>query len=226
MRWSILVSIGIWVAAVVAGWFWLNSYQEQPALTILASTDIAELGLPVYAQFKVTQSMYLERPIMATRLIVPMYVPAEAKPLAIKLIRDDRIVYAWRYPTEYQQHAETIEVFLPFITPVMLSDQLELVFDGSAISHAEQEQAPRIFTESFNAAYPQGNYSIGENQKEGDIGLTIYEEITNNMLLAGEFAAHPIYTSVRLLRWIPLLIILSALPWLVSRFAYMPDGPV
>jgi len=52
--------------------------------------------------------------------------------------------------------------------------EVEVVIDGGAISHEEKDRAPRVFVETDDQAYPDGNYRIASNEKKGDIGLTVW----------------------------------------------------
>ena len=55
-------------------------------------------GLPVYAQFVVTQTLNIADPVVMTKLIVPIYFPADTgEQLVIDLWRYETLVSRWRY---------------------------------------------------------------------------------------------------------------------------------
>ncbi len=216
--WIIIVlHLIIWPTLAYGVFLYSSSYEEMSFVKILGSTE-KELGLPVFAQFIVTQTLFFDRPLEATRLVVPMYIPEEPLPIKISLYQNGELVSRWRYPLEKMAHQEgVIEAQLPFVFPIQLEGAYEMQFDGSEILHEEQAHAPRLFTESFDQAYPHGNYRIAENEKEGDVAMELFERKTQHVLFMEHTQANMLGTRTRVLIWISALILLACLPSVVLR---------
>lgn len=163
------MSAAVFFAAGAGLWIWLQQYEESVAVEILAPSE-PDFALPVYAQFYVTQFIELPQPMEITKLIVPMYLPSPGQLLIIELKQAGEIIQRWRLRLpDMGSH----DVPLEFDRPWTLSGQLSVMFDGQTIDHNHREQAPRLFFESADAAYPAGHYRIAQNDKQGDIGLSI-----------------------------------------------------
>ena len=156
---------------VVSGWYFLDQFEEVKVVDILAARE-ANLGLPIYAQFVATQEINLESRAVVTRLVVPVFFPAEGQELQIDLWHSGRLIQRWRYkPGEIG----LVEASLVLEPPWALAGLLEVQFSARGIGHHRAEQAPRLFVESANEQYPGGNYRVAENEKEGDISLAVME---------------------------------------------------
>ncbi len=171
--WIRIVQIVLALSVFVGGGYYATERVEEVAVNIKAATDIPDLGLPVYAQFIVTQKLQLNDIVDARALVVPMYVPVVSQPVVIRMFRNGKRLYEWDLPTDALGVAD---VYLP-LSDVLLDGDIEVQFDGSAILHEDKDLAPRLFVESQDLAYPGGNYRIANNEKEGDISLRITEEV-------------------------------------------------
>ncbi len=152
------------------GWNWLGQYQEFAAIRILAAHDVPENGMPVFAQFIVTQTLRVEEPFEATKIVVPIYWPEETEELQIDLRRNGKLVQRWRRQGEAGRTWEEVFEINP---AVWLDGDLEVVFNGSKIAHENQARAPRVFVEKADPNYPDGHYWIAENNKEGDVEMKL-----------------------------------------------------
>jgi len=155
----------------VGGWYLLDQFEENVVVDILASRE-AELGLPIYAQFVATQKVNLEYRAVVTRLVVPIYFPAEGQELQIDLRHGGRLLQRWRYKPVGSGLVEASLVLAP---PWVLDGLVEVQFSAVDIGHDRAAQAPRLFVELANEQYPGGNYRVAENEKEGDISLAVME---------------------------------------------------
>ena len=174
MKYSLYVSVGLLLAVIYAGWWWGQQYEERMAVDILASHDSPELGLRVFAQFTVTQKLLLKDVVSATRLIVPMYFPEASEWIRVDLRRNGKLVQRWRYGSGMADEIINVEFE---IEPILLLDgEVEVVFSAEHIDHDKKGRAPRIFIEKADANYPDGNYRIANNEKEGDVALALIEQ--------------------------------------------------
>lgn len=184
---------GLLLAAVVWwGWGWLREPVEQVVLSIQAPRE-TELGLPVYAQFIVTQTVQLSLPAVVSRLVVPLAVPDAQAPAVIRLKRYDQTVQEWRLGEVVSGASvgDVVDVELALRPPRLLDEGLALVFDGSEIPHAERQRAPRLMIETAGERYPAGNFRIAENGKTGDVGVTVYQLETRWHMLASHWWVYP-----------------------------------
>lgn len=170
MKYQTVIGVVLIMAALLGCAYYFTRSEEKVFLQINAANE-PELGLPVYAQFVVTQSLEVSEIFEAAALVVPMYIPVQNQDFMIFLYRNDAKVEEWELPSDIEG---VQEVQLP-LNNRLLDGNLEVVFDGSRISHDEKEVAPRLFVESLDLAYPHGNYRIADNQKEGDVGMTFVE---------------------------------------------------
>lgn len=210
-RWWWLVIIATFIAAAILGWLWVEQPEELAVIDIMASRE-PDLGLPVYAQFTVTQLVELPQPAEITKLIIPMYIPAAGQPLTISLIQDGQVLQGWRL------RLNTIglqAVYLPLDKTRILQGQLEVIFDGTAISHEAQAAAPRLFIESFDAAYLDGHYRIAANDKQGDVALLLMAQQTHGQRLAHDWRQQPTAVVQKIILLLTTLIFVSALPMIL-----------
>jgi len=193
-------------------------------LKIDGSTE-KDLSLPVFAQFIVTQTLLLERAIYATELTIPLYLPNEPLPIKISLYQDDLLVTWWRYPLDATNSKTGHAVaHLRFMTPTLLQGKIELRFDGSSISHAMQDSAPRLFTETFDDAYPRGNYRIAENEKKGDIALSVMEQKKNVDIFVSNLKRNFVSRIPLFFIFSAMLLLISCIPALVVECLFSKKG--
>ncbi|MFH1353992.1 MAG: hypothetical protein ABIH36_01770 [bacterium] len=183
MSLSSYITVLLVVLIVVGGWYWLDRYEENTVIDILASRE-EDLALPVYAQFVITQRVTLADRATVTHLVVPVYFPSNKYALKIDLLSDGKLMQRWRRGSE-AGGLEEIELVLE--PPYTLEGGLEVQFSAVDITHEEAEVAPRVFVETANEQYPGGNYRIADNEKEGDISLKFVERrrVLDRYVLAG-----------------------------------------
>lgn len=198
---------------VVGGWYILDQFEEDKVVDILAARE-ADLGLPIYAQFVATQKINLESRAVVTRLVVPVYFPAEDQELQIDLRHGDRLIQRWRYRPKTSGLTEANLVLEP---PWALEGLLEVQFSALDIGHERAAQAPRLFVELANEQYPGGNYRVAENEKEGDISLAIMERrrVLDRVLTAWQRRPLKALAQVGLTTMVALLAVL--LPGVLAR---------
>lgn len=192
--WCIAILELILVSIVV---FFIYSHasleQEQPFVTILTPVKGA-IPHPVFAQFIASQTLHWNTPARITALIIPLYIPAHAEQIKILLYQNDHLVTWWKYPIDKQARtiSATEYVSLPFVSPTTLSGNLKVVFDGTNIPYLDRAFAPGFFIEEQDSDYPEGNYSIADNQKNGDIGMQFISQQTNSELFWNQFHSEPV----------------------------------
>jgi hypothetical protein len=161
------------LSALLGVWTWLDMPEENRVIDIMASRE-PDLALPVYAQFTVTQLLDLEKPVRLHHLEVPIYFPAQTEAEMLAEVRGgQQIIWRWRIRPE---QTGVVVVHLPLLSAEPVSGQLELEFAAPGISHEGQADAPRLFVESADEQYPRGHYRIAENDKQGDVSLSLYEQ--------------------------------------------------
>ncbi|HLC49638.1 MAG TPA: hypothetical protein VJI96_04625 [Candidatus Andersenbacteria bacterium] len=214
--WTLIVLHLILWAAVGYGMFQhAINLREIPFLKILGSIE-KDLALPVYAQFVVTQALFLEKPYVATEILLPLYLPNEPLPIKILLYQNNKLVTWWKYPMgPFERYEGHKEAQLRFTSPILLEGKVEIRFDGSAIPHNLQDHAPRLFTETFDDAYPKGNYRIASNEKKGDISLAIVEQKTNYQIFTEDMKSNRLGNGIQILRWLSVLLLLACFPRIV-----------
>lgn len=215
------VALALLVGLGLLRFVWLQGTFEHEVLAILSHREV-ELALPVFSQFTVTQSLSFEEPALVDRFVIPMYVPVDAQPIRLTLRREGRVISRWTVPYKSANAAEAAatgvqEVVVPMAAPRWLTGKFELHFDGSAIEHDQQGRAPRVFTESADAAYPGGNYRIAENEKQGDVSMYAYEQVTRARHLQERWRDRPLRSAIGYLGWVPMLMLIWGLPILLVR---------
>lgn len=169
----------------------------------------------MFAQFTATQKLTLDRPVLVSNLIVPLYVPEHSQPLKIRLYNQGRVVGSWVYSARTNQKG-IIEASLPITVPILLESKVEVLFDGSAILYDDKDRAPRLFIESEDSIYPYGNYRIAGNEKQGDVSLKMVEEKQQYILWLERFhkdaqgflwPLFPLFAAVLLILKLPSLLI-------------------
>ncbi|MEX1997141.1 MAG: hypothetical protein WEA04_00475 [Candidatus Andersenbacteria bacterium] len=210
-----MISACLVVVSAGIGIWQLREFVEQPAVAIDASRE-PELGLPVYAQFIVTQTIKMEEPTLVNKIRIPIYISSGSLPITVRLMRNENLVQEWQSPVDTMGIVEAEFLLTP---PALLDGNIEVQFDGREISHNQKDTAPRLFTESFDAAYAQGNYRIAQNEKQGDVGLILYEEKTRAALFVDDFQESPLPQLARVCVWLSVLTLIAALPHSLTRRA-------
>lgn len=212
MRWAYFLSV-VLVALVISGvvW-WVDQTIERPALIIQAAHDVPELGLPVYAQFVVTQRVQIDRPRQITRLALPMYRPTGGKTIDVRLLQEERVIQQWHEVP--RNSGEVVEVNLSFPEARELQGELEVQFEGMRISARDPALAPRVFVEPADGNYPEGNYRVAANEKEGDIGMTWYEQVTRGEVWLEHFRSKPMVAIEEFLVGLAAVLLLASTPFI------------
>lgn len=184
------------------------SHEEAVGLEIRAPHDKPDQGLPVFAQFTVTQRLIGVEPMEAVRLEVPVYWPEDSEWLKVDLLQDGELRGRWRVQPPEQD--VITEMQLAFMSPVRLEGDLEVKFSGEHIAHEDQAKAPRIFIESADYVFPNGNYRIAENEKEGDVAVVFVGQIKRIELFAYKLHRKPSEFFSDVSRVVLLLLLLGA----------------
>lgn len=215
------LSTGVFLLALITTasvYGYQMGYDEQyRAVNIQASREVGS-NLPVYAQFKVIQSLYLDEAARVSRIEVPLLVPDDMGLMNVFLRQKEREIARWQLSYQFFNNEPGVkEAVFNLEKETWLSGELEIEFDGAAISHPDKAIAPGLFVEPQDFAYPQGNYRIANNAKEGDVSLTIYAERSRWEAVKRRWAGQPtelgIWVGTRLL----LFLVLAALPEIILR---------
>lgn len=213
----VLFHLLLWVSVAWGIYTYAVATREASFLKILGSTE-KDLSLPVFAQFVVTQTLFFDRPLVATELIIPLYLPNEPLPMKVSLYQDGRLVTWWRYPLKPIEYSEGYKVaHLQFLIPTILQGKMEVRFDGSSLGYDQQAHAPRLFTETFDAAYPYGNYRIAQNDKKGDIALEFMEQKTNYEIFVQDIGRNALGRGTQAILCFCALILLACLPSMIAN---------
>src|SRR5688572_22421170 len=87
------VSSAILLGFALVAWWYLTEKIEITAVEITAALDVPERGLPVWAQFEVTQTLELLAPLTITKMVIPLYAPEQlSEPFIVELWRYDTLV--------------------------------------------------------------------------------------------------------------------------------------
>jgi len=157
-----IVFVTFWVIVLTLLLGYLFSRDEFEAVSIMAATDVLDEGKQVYAQFVYAQRLVLPDPVRVSRVDIPMYVTDE-RPI-VRVYQAGVLVQEW--------DADTLEYV--FIEPRELIGTLDVELDGGHIAHADIDRAPRVFVESADYVYPNGNFRVASNEKQGDIAMTLH----------------------------------------------------
>lgn len=186
--------------------------EENTVIDILAARE-AELGLPVYAQFVVTQSLKLPETSAPRSLVIPVYWPSREHSLIIDLLKEGNSLWRWRV-IEHDAGILELNLSLPVLKEA--SGNLEVRFVSDA-THETAEQAPRLFIESADEQYPDGNYRIADNAKAGDVSLRIVEQRTVGDRFFNNWQRRPLRQTAELGRWLLIGLLLLISPSVLGR---------
>src|SRR3989344_8812289 len=116
--------------------------EQYRAVHIQASRE-GEESLPVYAQFKVTQTLKLDEVARVTRINVPISVPTNMGLMDVVLRQKEKEIGRWQLSYQYFDSDPGIkETVLEIRDNRWLAGEVEIEFDGSAIAHADKAIAP------------------------------------------------------------------------------------
>lgn len=168
-----LMSLTI-IAGLMAGWWSAAKRIEEYALIDILANREVEAAMKIYAQFNATQTIAMKKDETIKKVIIPLYLPANAKSIDITLRQEREIISQWELANQTDLAKEGIaEVELSLPDNKWLAGEYALTFDGRTLDYAEQDQAPRVFIEKDNSRYAAGSYWVASNNKEGDISLKV-----------------------------------------------------
>jgi hypothetical protein len=207
------MSSAIVLGFALVAWWHLTEKIEITAVEITAALDVPERGLPVWAQFEVTQTLELSAPVTITKMVIPLYVPEQlSEPLIIELWRYDTLVQRWHYQPE---KTETVTPITFSLTPPRLLDgKMAVRFNGAAIPYQDQGKAPRIFIESSDEYYSPGNYYVAQNKKQGDVALRLYHDTTRFNRFLASLRQQPGRALNQFFSWLLLALLAGVAPYI------------
>ena len=82
-----LFSMIIVVLIILWCWSYLMEYDEYKAVEILASREI-DLGVPVYAQFSLSQDFEVQPAAEVTKLVLPLYLQDYKESVVVSLMTE------------------------------------------------------------------------------------------------------------------------------------------
>lgn len=213
-----------WLALLIlvsVVWLWFqNNWKavEREELRILASVDEIDRAVPVFAQFVLSQRLKLHEPVLVSRITLPMHVAGRTRDMVIDLRQRGRLLERWRGPVAVASDKPEVAVLqLPFPAPRLMSDELEITIAAAGIDHDHQDGAPRFFIETADSAYPDGNYRIAENEKKGDLSLSIWSFETPLEHWLSDFEHQPLPAVATLARQLLWLTLFVTAPFVLSR---------
>ena len=217
-RWVLLLWWIVLGAGVVV---LLTRSHEEKIVSINASRE-PDLGLPVYAQFSITQTVAILSESRLTRIEIPVYIPpGDRPPLQVAVRQRDQEIFSEAYQPP-QSGFDTLQLVLkdrPAVT-----GELEISVMAPATAAAQKEEAPRVFIESADDAYPFGAYRIADNPKKGDMSLDVFSETSWAYYIVRELRLHPLETAALVARAIAMASFLASVPFfLVSLGEKLKD---
>ena len=209
-----VLSLLVVVGAVVWLWNWGAVERDNVFLDIESSRE-SELALPVFAQFTMTQTIEFQSDALISQLVLPMYAPDGAQEISIDLRdADGGVLEHWQYqPREFG----VIDAVLDLSSPRVLGGKLEVYLEAPLVDHDHKEQAIGLFTESFDEAYPYGNYRIAQNEKSGDISLTFFERVSNWELFVRDLQDDLMESLIVVFKILLLVIFVAIIPHVLVR---------
>lgn len=205
------LSFGIVIIIAFIGYYWLYQPVVRDAVHIMAPRG-DENQVPVFAQYIIRQSIHLDQTfVRASSMIVPMYVPDRNTYIIVRLYRNGLKVKDWH--TAFQESGN-IEYIIPFDRTILLDGDIIVEFDGSHIRNGDEDKTPRIYIEKADDAYPFGNYQVAQNQKEGDVALTLRETVSQAHVFNERFAVSPLGSIAKILLLMAVMILIARIPWL------------
>ena len=200
-------------------WLWLVEYEEYKVVEILASREI-DLGVPVYAQFSLSQVFEVQSGVEVTKVVLPLYIPDNAKSILITLMNEDNSIATWNLNSETRKVVEmgVYNIELMLAEPSVLGGTYRLVISGYDISHIDKERAPRVFVEKDDSKYDAGNYWIAGNKKEGDISLKVIGRRMKWQDLQHEWGIDPLQGVVTVGSWLLLVLVAGIGPHVLLRW--------
>lgn len=228
MKYTMLV-IGFAVTAGACTVGWLTWQQGQipveKRLIDIQSSREPELGLRIYAQFTVTQRLTLREPHLVSRLSFPAYFSPLEESLIVELWRHGEVVQHWIVAPKNFPAQAVSEVSLALDPPQILGGDVEVHFAAAAVPADQADVAPRLFVESADGQYPGGNYRVAQNEKKGDVSLTIYERLPQWQVWQRGVNGTWWQATIRRLGIASLLLVLFVvLPWQLFRLLRFKPG--
>jgi len=193
--------------------------EDYRVVDILASQEV-DLGVPVYAQFSLSQTFEVNPKMEIKKILVPMYVPDVIRSVNILLRRPDDLVATWRIGSDTLgiETQRIYDVELKLERRMELEGQYELEIDGREISHTEKDRAPRVFVEKDDSKYEGGSYKIAGQDKAGDISLQVIGERTRWQKMRSDWQEDPLAGVVLGSSWLLLLLVAGTAPHVLLRW--------
>lgn len=204
---AVLCILVVEIAAI--GW-WLVQYELYQPLRIEAAFDVFLNGKPVYAQFIYAQHIVVPEPHEVVSIYVPLGKPlGSAERISVALIRNGQTVFSW-LDQNIPVGVSEVEFRLP--EPTWLQGPFEFKFTAIDTTHDERDQAVRVFIETADANYPDGNYQIAGNAKQGDIGLRLQARRRVWQSLLKEWQSRPLNGTTKVLVVLATCLLVAVLP--------------
>jgi len=192
----------------------LQNTLVRPTIEIEASIDTQTNTVPVYAQFVVTQGLRLASEGPVTHIELPVHESAPGQDFQVVLYGDE-VVGEWDMQTTATD--AVVRAQLPLSIPQTLAGHFSLEIAAEGIDHAHKDSAPRVYIQTADDYYPDGNYRIAQNEKNGDVALVIFEEVTNWRVLQEDWQAYPLNAAKAALLVLLGLVLIIGLAWLPVR---------
>jgi hypothetical protein len=207
---SLIIGGGL---AVLAGWYFFT-YQEKVVVQILAPLEI-ELALPVYEQFTVTQKVWLPVLEEIISLEMPIYIPAEAEKVQISLWSGEgKNLSSWK---AVEVGKEIQELRLNLDKPMLAEGEIEVRVEAPEVGFDRKEEAPRVFVEFDDAAYPEGNFRIANNEKKGDMGLKLIGHQRRWQQWLTQWQVNPLQQGAAAGYWLLAALLVIDLPYVLLK---------
>ncbi len=202
----------IWIGFLIVGVNkWLQFESEEVVVSLLSPVS-EESTLPVYAQFYVTQTISLPKPVKMTKIEIPVLSSNQNEPLEIT-VQSGQEIYEKRLLTG----TEKLSIWPNFEGN---TNSLLIKFAAPNVTVPRKNQAIRLYREKSAAGYKEGEMTIAGIKKDGNINLKVYASMTRYSQLLDRIEKNPAQAAV-VLRDLVFLSLLAA--WPFALVAYVKE---
>ena len=202
----------LWIIALLTLITWLLLSRNVKSIEIKAPQD-TDAELPVYAQFTVTQTVRIDSPIRLSQVHIPVHTISQKYPVTVSINHQGKEVHSASVDLP---SLGIDDVVIDLTTPVLVDGELRVTVNGGTYAVKEQDQAPRVFVDKDDQAYPGGNYSIAANQKKGDVSMSIYSAVSNAQHVSDLFQKRPFDTLAKALLLICAIAFVAEIPSILT----------
>ena len=186
--WSTIVACVIACGTFV--WKYELELVEVPYVKIQAPVDNPDDTEPIHGSHVVRQTLGVTDSFNFSRISIPFYVRKSEGLVWVVIREQGQDIVDFEYDLSQEPSGFTELSFVPD-APITVTQDLDVVI-SSDVPNAEYERAGAVFIEKADYVYSLGNYFVGDNEKQGDVGMTLFEMVSRYELLWKDFSKRPI----------------------------------